>query len=99
MRSFIVSLFLTKYHPKDQIQEDKMGSACGTYGEEEEYVQGFGWETWRKEPTRKPGRTWEENIKMDLYGLGMEGTDWINLVQDRDKWRVLVKTVMKLQVL
>lgn len=45
LRSFNVSLFLAKYHPKDQIQEDKMGSACDKYGEEEEYVQGFGWET------------------------------------------------------
>jgi len=36
---------------------------------------------------------------MDLYGLGMEGTDWINLVQVRDRWRVLVKMVMKLRVL
>jgi hypothetical protein len=39
-----------------------------------------------------------DNIKMDLREIGWDGMDWINLAQDRDQWRALVKTVMNLQV-
>jgi hypothetical protein len=35
---------------------------------------------------------------MDLRGIGLDGMDWIDLAQDRDKWRALVNTVMNLQV-
>jgi hypothetical protein len=40
----------------------------------------------------------EDNIKMDLRGIEWSGMDWIGLAQDRDRWRVLVNTVMNLQV-
>jgi hypothetical protein len=39
-----------------------------------------------------------DNIKMDLGEIGWDGMDWIDLVQDRDKWRDLVNTVMNLRV-
>jgi hypothetical protein len=35
---------------------------------------------------------------MDLREIGWGGMDWIDLAQDRDKWRALVNTVMNLQV-
>jgi hypothetical protein len=38
------------------------------------------------------------NIKIDLREIGWDGMDWIDLCQDRDKWRALVNTVMKLRV-
>jgi hypothetical protein len=40
-----------------------------------------------------------ENIRMDLRGKYLEGVEWIHLAQDRDQWRALVNTVMKLRVL
>jgi hypothetical protein len=40
---------------------------------------------------------WEDNIKMDLHEMGWD-MDWIELAQDRDKWRALVNAVMKLRV-
>jgi hypothetical protein len=43
-------------------------------------------------------RRWEDNIQMDLREVGWGSIDWINLVQDRDRWRALVNTVMNLQV-
>ena len=46
----------------------------------------------------RPGRRWEDNIKMDLKKMGCGGMDWIDLAQDRDSWRALVKVVMNLQV-
>jgi hypothetical protein len=36
---------------------------------------------------------------MDLREIGWDGVDWIDLAQDRDRWRALVNTVMNLQVL
>ena len=51
-----------------------------------------------KRPLGRPRRTWEDNIKMDLQevvgGLG----DWMELAEDRDRWRALVGTVRVLRV-
>ena len=50
-----------------------------------------------KRPLGSPRRRWEDNIKMDLREVG-GGGDWMELAQDRDRWRVLVNTVMNLRV-
>jgi hypothetical protein len=47
---------------------------------------------------REPGRRWEDNIKMDLQEVGCGGMDWIDLAQNRDRWRALVNAVMNLRV-
>jgi hypothetical protein len=52
----------------------------------------------RKIPLGGPRLRWEDNIKMDLQEVGCGGMDWIELAQDRDRWRTLVKAVMNLQV-
>jgi hypothetical protein len=39
-----------------------------------------------------------DNIKIDLKVIGRDGMDWIDLAQERDQWRALVNTVMKLRV-
>ena len=44
----------------------------------------------------RPRRRWEDNIKMDLQEVG--GGDWMELAQDRDRWRTLVNTVMNFRV-
>jgi hypothetical protein len=49
-------------------------------------------------PLGKPRRKCVYNIKMDFRGIGCGGMDWIDLAQDRDQWRALVNTVMKLRV-
>jgi hypothetical protein len=51
-----------------------------------------------RRPLGRPRRRWEDNIKMDLREVGCGGADWIDLAQDRDRWRVLVYTVMNLWV-
>ena len=43
-------------------------------------------------------RRWEDNIKMDLQEVGRGGMDWIDLAQDRDRWRAVVNAVMNFQV-
>jgi len=39
------SLVLIKYYAGDQIKNDEIGEACGTYGRQERCIQGFGWKT------------------------------------------------------
>ena len=51
-----------------------------------------------KRPLGRPRRRWEDNIKMDLEEVGCGGMDWIELAQDRDRWRALVNAVMNLGV-
>ncbi|KAJ4446097.1 hypothetical protein ANN_12789 [Periplaneta americana] len=43
-----------------------------------------------KRPLGRPRRRWEDNIKMDLREVGYDDRDWINLAQDRDRWRAYV---------
>ena len=51
-----------------------------------------------KRPLGRPRRRWEDNIKMDLQEVGGGCGDWMELAQDRDRWRALVNTVMNLRV-
>jgi len=51
-----------------------------------------------KRPLGRPRRRWEDNIKMDLQEMGCAGMDWIELVQERDRWRALVNALMNLPV-
>ena len=51
-----------------------------------------------KRPLGRLRRRWEDNIKMDLQELGCGVVDWIELAQDRDRWRTLVNAVMNLRV-
>jgi hypothetical protein len=44
------------------------------------YVEG-------KRPLERPSHRWEDNIKMDLRDIGMDGANWTRLAQDRVRWR------------
>ena len=50
-----------------------------------------------KRPLGTPRPTWED-IKMDLQDVRWGGMDWIDLAQDRDRWRALVDAIMNLRV-
>jgi hypothetical protein len=53
----------------------------------------------RPEGKRPLGRRrWEDNIKMDLGEIRIDGTNWIRLAQNRVQWRAFVNTVMNLRV-
>jgi hypothetical protein len=49
-------------------------------------------------PLGRPRRSWENNIRMDLREVGCGCVDWMELAQDRDRWRALVSAVMTLRV-
>jgi len=52
----------------------------------------------RKRPLGRPRRRWNVNIKMDLQEVGWRDRDWIDLAQDRNRWRVPVNAVMSIRV-
>jgi hypothetical protein len=51
-----------------------------------------------KRPLERPRRRWEDNIKMDLREIGIDGAYWIQLAWDRVHWRACVNTVINLRV-
>ena len=75
-----------------------MGRACGAYGGDRGVHRVLVGKPAGKRPLGRPSRRWEDNIKMDLQEVGGGRGDWMELVQDRDGWRVLVGTVRNFQV-
>jgi hypothetical protein len=50
-----------------------------------------------KRPLGRSRRRWEDNIKIDLREIGLDGANWIQLVQERVRWRAFVNTVMNVR--
>ena len=75
-----------------------MSGACGAYGEGRGLHRVLVGRPEGKRPLGIPRRRWEDNIKTDLQEVGGGCGDWVELGQDRDRWRVLVSTVMNLRV-
>ena len=51
-----------------------------------------------KRPLGRPRGRWEDNIKIDLQEVGRGCGDWMELAQDRGRWRSLVSTEMNFGV-
>jgi hypothetical protein len=56
------------------------------------------WKPEGRRPLVRPRRRREDNIKMDLREIRIDGANWIRLAQDRVRWRTFVNTVMNLRV-
>jgi hypothetical protein len=80
------------------VEEDDMGGACGPNGGEDKHVYVIGGKARGKETTRRPRHRWVDNIKMDVGERGWGAVHWIDLAQDKDRWRALVNVVMNLLV-
>ena len=76
-----------------------MGGTCSAYGGEEGLYRLLVGKPEEKRPLGRPRRRWEDNVKTDIQEVGCGGIDWIDLAQDRDRWRVLVNAVMNLRIL
>ena len=51
-----------------------------------------------KRPLGRPRRRWEEIIRMDLEGIGINAGNWVGSAQNRDYWRALVNAALNLRV-
>jgi hypothetical protein len=76
-----------------------MGGTCGTHGGGERCLyRVLVGRPECKRPPERPRRRWEDNVKLDLREMWIDGTNWTELARDRVQWRAFVNTVMKLRV-
>jgi hypothetical protein len=69
------------------------------WGRGEERIQDFDGKPEGKRPLGRPRRRREDGMRMDLREIGRGSVDWIQVAQDRDRWRAVVNTVMNFRVL
>ena len=50
-----------------------------------------------KRPLGRPRRRWEDNVRMDLEGIGINAGNWVDSAQDRNYWRALVNVALNLR--
>jgi hypothetical protein len=75
-----------------------VGGTCGTHGEGRGVYRVMAGRPEGKRPLGRPRSRWEDNIKLDLREIGIDGANWIRLSNVRFQWRVFVSTVMNLRV-
>jgi hypothetical protein len=81
----------------NQIENNEMGRLWSTYGEKRDAYRILVGRSEGRRPLGRPRRRWEDNIKTYLQDVRW-GMDWIELGQDRDRWRALVNAVTNLRV-
>jgi hypothetical protein len=91
-------VLFAKYNQNDRVKENEMGRPCGTHGEKRNVYRILVGNPKGKRPLGRPRRRWEDNIKINLGEIGWGVMEWIDLVQDRDQWKVLVNMVMNFRV-
>jgi hypothetical protein len=75
-----------------------VGGTCGTYGEGRGVYRVLVGRPEGKRPLGRYRHRWEDNIKMDLRVIGINGVNWIQLAQDRVQWQAFVNMVLNLWV-
>jgi hypothetical protein len=75
-----------------------MGGACSTNGEKRNVYRLLMGRPEGRRPLGRPRRRWLDTIRMDLVEVGWGDVDWISLVQDKDRWRALVNSVLNFRV-
>jgi hypothetical protein len=75
-----------------------MGGACSTYGEVRDVYRVLVRKPEERRPMGRLRRRWEDTIRIDLREVGCGCVDWMELAQDKVRWRALVSAVMNLRV-
>jgi hypothetical protein len=65
------------------MKEDEVGGKCSTHEEGRSVCRVLVGRPGGKRPLARPKRRWEDNVKMDLREIGIDGANWIRLIQDR----------------
>jgi hypothetical protein len=75
-----------------------MGGTCSTNGEKRNAYRLLVGKPEGKRPLGRPSRRWVNDIRMDLGEVGWGDVDWFGLAKNRNRWRVLVNSVLNLRV-
>jgi hypothetical protein len=78
--------------------KNEIDGACSANGERRSVYRVLVGESEEKRPLGRTRRRWEDNIKMDLQELRRGCIDWIEVAQDKDRWRALVNEEMNFLV-
>jgi hypothetical protein len=82
----------------DKVKKNQTGGDLARKGDRRDVYRVLIGKPEGKRPLGRPRRRWQDNIKMDLLEVACGGMDWIELSQERDRWRALVIAVMNLRV-
>ena len=85
----------TKYFSRDQIKKNEMSGACGTNGVRRGSYRVLVGKPEGERPYGRPKRRRGDNMKMGLQEMRWVSIGWINLTQDRNRWRAFVNAVME----
>jgi hypothetical protein len=81
----------------DQIKKNDMGGACSTNGKKRGTYRSLVGKPEGKRSLERLRRGWEDNIKTDLQEVECGVMTWIDLTQNRDRWRALLNAVINLR--
>jgi hypothetical protein len=85
---------LAKCYSGEQIKENRMSRAVARVVQQRNAYGVLVGKREGKRPLGRSTRRWENTIKMDLKEIGREGVNWIDLAQDRDRWRALMSKLL-----